>query len=178
MTNAKDNEPLDLELWVEYCQGDRSAFTALYRRHAAAVIRYAWSIVHDRVAAEEVLQDTFLTAWDKRRASHIVDESFLPWLLVVCRNHARNAVRKAAKHGAVSIERVTVRVSDPPDELAWIAVEIDRLSASDQLLCRLCLMEGYSYAEAARILDTTQAAVGKRLQRVRARLAQATGASD
>lgn len=178
MKNSTDDEPLDLELWVAYCQGDATAFTMLYRRHAAAVIRYAWSIVHDRIAAEEILQETFLTAWEKKRASHIVDESFLPWLLVVCRNHSRNALRIVAKHKSVPLELVTASVSDPPGELAWIAVEIGALSEADQLLCRLCLVEGYSYSEAARILDTTQAAVGKRLQRVRARLAQATGASE
>lgn len=178
MKNSTDDEPLDLELWVDYCQGDTTAFTLLYRRHAAAVIRYAWSIVHDRIAAEEVLQETFLTAWEYRRRSHIVDESFLPWLLIVCRNHARNAVRKSAKHKSVSLERVTASVSDPPGELVWIEVEIGSLSKADQLLCRLCLVEGYSYSEAARILDTTQAAVGKRLQRVRARLAEATGLNE
>jgi RNA polymerase sigma factor (sigma-70 family) len=178
MKNAGDDEPLDLELWLAYCTGDATAFTALYRRHAPAVFRYAWSIVHDRVAAEEVLQETFLTAWDKRRGSHIVDESFLPWLLVVCRNHARNAVRTAVKHRSIPLEHVTVAVAKPSDELEWIAVEIDKLSTADKLLCSLCLVEGYSYAVAARILDTTQAAVGKRLQRVRARLAQVAGATE
>jgi RNA polymerase sigma factor (sigma-70 family) len=178
MKNSDDDELLDLELWLAYREGDTGAFTSLYRRHAAAVLRYAWSIVHDQLSAEDVLQETFLTVWDRRRSSRIVDESFLPWILVVCRNHARNALRRAARRKTSPIENLPVATSDPPHELAWIGTEISKLSVHDRLLCQLCLVEGYSYADAARVLDTTEAAVGKRLQRVRSRLARATGATD
>src|SRR5580704_8831208 len=48
-----DDEPLDVELWLAYREGDATAFTALYRRHAPAVLRYAWSMLRDRAAAED-----------------------------------------------------------------------------------------------------------------------------
>jgi RNA polymerase sigma factor (sigma-70 family) len=178
-----DDEPLDDELWLAYREGDAAAFTALYRRHAPAVMRYAWSMLRDRSVAEDVLQETFGTVWHRRRSSRTVDESLLPWILVVCRNHSRNALRRAVKHRTVGLEAVPEQASGdqsavPGGPLGWIADELSRLSLADQQLCRLCLVEGYSYAEAARILDTTSAAVGKRLQRARARLAQATAAND
>lgn len=178
-----DDEPLDLELWLAYREGDATAFTALYRRHAPAVLRYAWSMLRDRAAAEDVLQETFLTVWDRRRSSRTIDESLLPWILVVCRNHSRNSLRRAAKHRSAALESLPERPAgtDPMQqvgELDWIADELARLSPADQQLCQLCLVDGYSYAEAARILDTTKAAVGKRLQRARARLARASAANE
>jgi RNA polymerase sigma factor (sigma-70 family) len=161
----------DAELWLAYREGDTAAFTRLYRSHAPAVLRYSWSIVGERALAEETLQETFLTAWDKRKASHIVDDSLLPWLLTIARNHSRNQLRRARRHRTVPVD-AELAAEAPRDELAWVSAEIASLSESDQLLCQLCLVEGYTYAEAARVLDTTEAAVGKRLQRVRARLAR------
>ncbi|MEJ1229416.1 MAG: sigma factor [Galbitalea sp.] len=162
-----DDEPLDLELWLAYVEGDTTAFTLMYRRHASAVLRYAWSILGEQSAAEEALQETFLTAWEKRKVSNIVDESLLPWLLVVCRNHSRNLQRRARKHHAVSLDGAphesALAQAVPVGEFAWIEAEIGRLSRADRLLCQLCLIEGHSYAQAARALETTPAAVGKRL---------------
>jgi RNA polymerase sigma-70 factor (ECF subfamily) len=177
------DEPLDIELWLAYRDGDASAFTELYRRHAPAVLRYAWSMLRDQAAAEEVLQETFLTAWDRRRSSRTIDDSLLPWILVVCRNHSRNALRRVAKHRSIALHSLpeqsgAATAQHPAGELDWIADELARLSPQDQQLCQLCLVEGYTYSEAARILDTTQAAVGKRLQRARARLAAASGTNE
>jgi RNA polymerase sigma factor (sigma-70 family) len=178
MTNSSAGDSLDLELWLAYRDGDSAAFTALYRRHAGAVLRYAWSIVREQAAAEEVLQDTFLTVWDRRRASRTVDESLLPWILVICRNYSRNAVRRITKHRAVSLDSVPEVPAVNRPELEWIADELAKFSATDRQLCHLCLVEGYTYAEAARILDTTHTAVGKRLQRIRARLAEAATVNE
>ena len=129
-------------------------------------------------AAEEALQDTFLTAWEKRTTSSIVDDSLLPWLLTVCRNHSRNQLRRTRKNRTVDPQRTQAIQAPPSDSLAWIRVELANLSALDRQLCQLCLIDGYTYAEAAQILDTTETAVGKRLQRLRARLATSTIGND
>jgi RNA polymerase sigma-70 factor (ECF subfamily) len=166
----ENTELADIDLWMLCRAGDAAAFTALYRRHASAVLRYAWSILRDQVAAEEAVQDTFLTAWEKRRSSRIVDESLLPWLLVVCRNHSRNILRRARKHRTLPLADDGV-MQPETETLTWIQVELEGLSPADRQLCQLCLIHGYTYREAARELEITEAAVGKRLQRLRARLA-------
>jgi RNA polymerase sigma factor (sigma-70 family) len=178
VTNIDDNDPPDSQLWMTARDGDMAAFTLLYRRHATAVLKYAWSMLNSQHAAEEVLQDTFLTAWEKRATSRIVDDSLLPWLLTVCRNHSRNQLRRARKHGGVSAPASEAVQDAPSDSLAWIRVELGRLSDVDRRLCQLCLVDGFTYAEAARALGTTETAVGKRLQRLRARLASSTIGND
>lgn len=169
-----DDEDSEIELWLSYREGGKRAFTLLYREHAKTVAKYAWSILHNAASVEEVLQDTFLIAWEKRGSSRIVDESVLPWLLLVCRNVSRNHQRKTRKHAARNraLDDSLGAHNSPSGstDLAWIESEIASLSEMDAQLCRLCLVDGYSYSEAAAILDTSEAAVGKRLQRARAKL--------
>jgi RNA polymerase sigma factor (sigma-70 family) len=168
-----DDPDSEIELWLSYRDGDKDAFTRLYREHAKTVAKYAWAILGNAVAVEEVLQETFLIAWEKRRSSRLTDESVLPWLLVVCRNASRNHRRKTSKRrveGQLLGELADTGAPLGGWELTWIEAEISRLSPIDAQLCRLCLIEGYSYSEAADILDTSGAAVAKRLQRARAKL--------
>ena len=118
------------------------------------------------------MQKTFVTLWQKRAAAAIYDDSLLPWLLTVCKNHWRNLRRTEARHRNVSLAMVEEQASTP-NELAWVRDDLDILSPNDRRLCELCLIEGYSYQEAAAELDITPPAAAKRLQRARARLRKA-----
>jgi len=172
-----DRELTDEQLLLLTREMDTAAFTALYRRHVSAVLRYGWSILHDQLLAEEAAQETFLTAWDKRRSIRIVGESVLPWLLVACRNHSRNLLRRRQKHNTMPLPDIGDSEGGT-EELSWIGEEIRSLSPADRRLCELCLIGGYSYREAAHELQITEAAVGKRLQRLRARLAESTSSEE
>jgi RNA polymerase sigma factor (sigma-70 family) len=177
-----DNDSSETELWLAFRDADRVAFTRLYQLHAKTVTKYAWAILRSGSAAEEALQETFLVAWERRRASRLTDESLLPWLLVVCRNVSRNQMRKnRVLRAAVSLNETSAGrelTGSPSQSLDWIADELSDLSDIDAHICRLCLVDGYSYSEAARILDTTEVAVGKRLQRARAKLRASISTND
>jgi RNA polymerase sigma factor (sigma-70 family) len=164
------SEEFDIVLLDAYAHGRRSAFDELYARHAGSVLRFAWSLVGTRTLAEDVVQETFLTLWAKRRSIRFADESLLPWLLVTARNHARNVLRRRAKHDAAPLDETLA--ASAPDEHLLIEL-LSGLTSSDRALVRLCLVEGYTYAEAAQALDTSPAAVGKRLERARIRLREA-----
>jgi len=166
----------DIDFVLACREGDLDAFSTLYARHAPAVMRYAWSQLGDRTLAEDVLQETFATAWAKRRSASIVDLSLLPWLLAICRNHARNQIRRNERTRAVSLDESFDVVATPA--LAWIDEALSTLSASDRRICELCLIDGYSYRQAAEIVESTPAAVGKRLQRSRARLREYLETTD
>src|SRR5216684_1661301 len=51
---------LDRQLIAQFRQGDRDAFTALYRTHHPAVFRYALHMTGDRNRAGEITQDVFV----------------------------------------------------------------------------------------------------------------------
>ncbi len=167
-----DDDMFDVDLLGLFTRGDEHGFDVLYRRYAASVLRYAWALADTPQQAEELVQETFVTLWQKRAASAIYDDSLLPWLLAVCKNHWRNLRRAEARHRNVPLEAIAEQAS-PQDELAWVRDDLDILSPNDRRLCELCLIEGYSYQEAAAELDITTSAAGKRLERARGRLRKA-----
>lgn len=59
------------------------------------------------------------------------------------------------------------------EELGWVRQAVSRLGGMDQRIVHLCLVEGYSYAEAADHLGLTTSAVAKRVERVRVTLRRA-----
>jgi RNA polymerase sigma-70 factor (ECF subfamily) len=76
--------------------GDRAAFELLVRTTARLVYARAYLDTGDRHRAEDVVQDTFLTAW--RRIGQVTDPAgFRPWLLTVARSVAADARRHATR---------------------------------------------------------------------------------
>jgi RNA polymerase sigma-70 factor (ECF subfamily) len=50
----------DRDLLRQFCDGDRDAFTTLYRAHFPAVFRFAFYMTGDRIRAGEITQDVFV----------------------------------------------------------------------------------------------------------------------
>ncbi len=153
-------------------RGDRGAFSALFARHGRAVYLYAWSMTRDDRDAEDIAQEVFVVAWRKLAGIRIVESSALPWLLVTCRNLSRNALR--ARRDAIVLDESLLPADrtrqERVEELAWVRQHVERLGAMDQRVIHLCLVEGYSYAEAGDHLGLTTSAVAKRVERARASL--------
>lgn len=170
--------PSDVELLARAGRGDVDAFGQLFDQHARAVFGYAYGLTHQADDSQDLVQDVFLTAWQKAADIQLVGESMLPWLLVCTRNHAANLRRKNLVRQAVPIDDLTA-LPDPVDaftqadhahELEWVFAQIAALGPIDRQLAELCLCESMSYPEAARRLGLSVSAVAKRIQRIRDRL--------
>src|SRR5688572_14739566 len=75
----------DRELLQAVQADDLDAFEAFYYRYRTPIFRTAYSLTGDRQAAEEILQDTFARAY-QRRSTLRLDISPLPWLHRVALN--------------------------------------------------------------------------------------------
>ena len=99
----------------------------------------------------------FVVAWRKLGSIRIVESSALPWLLVTTRNLGRNALR--ARSAAVELDESRLPADrtrqERVEELTWVRQAVSRLGGMDQRVVHLCLVEGYSYAEAAEHLGLT-----------------------
>jgi len=169
----------DVDLIQRALARDDQAFGELFDRHSTAVYRFAYAQTHDALTAQDLVQETFVTAWKKLADIRLVDESMLPWLIATCRNHVRNLSRKAFFAGDVlplddAIAREGSNLDDDrarhADEAAWVFEAIDRLSEIDRRVVLLCLYEGLSYKEASLALGVTVGAVAKRVERSRSKL--------
>lgn len=62
----------DAELLVFICENDdRKAFAELYQRYFSQLFNYTYSKVNDRFAAQEVVQELFVSLWLNRQSSAI-----------------------------------------------------------------------------------------------------------
>jgi len=166
----------DAGLVRRLASGDRTALASAFDRFAPTLTRYAWAIAGSRQDVEELVQDTFLTLWQRADEVGLPTGGLLPWLLVVCRNHARNLARRNAKHAGDELPLDLAAPTDDTDaaeQLRWVRDEIAALPETDRRICDLCLVQGYSYAEAAQLLGLSVGTVTQRVSRSRRRLRKA-----
>ncbi len=83
----------DAELMVSLVRGDSAALAELYDRHADVIFRAAFRRLGDRQLAEEVVQDTWLTLWDRAELFDPAAGSLVAWLSTIARNRAVDRLR-------------------------------------------------------------------------------------
>lgn len=97
----------DAELMVSLVRGDAAALTELYDRHADVIFRAAYRRLGDRQLAEEVVQDTWLTLWDRADLFDPAAGSLVAWLSTIARNRAVDRLRALARRpGALPLSAV------------------------------------------------------------------------
>ena len=75
--------------WVaQAATGDESAFRELYLAHVRPVYWIAHGLLGSPADAEDVTQETFVTAWRKLPGLELQSESLLPWLAGTAQVHS------------------------------------------------------------------------------------------
>lgn len=171
----------DHALWAAAGDGDRDAFATLFRRYADAVWQQAYRLTGSRTAAEDVVAETFYTAWRRRSEVRFTADSARPWLLAVAGNEARNDRRRSARR-----ERLAQRVGsaqavhdhsdavvaqlDDRRRLHRLLSALDSLSTAHREVVELCMIAEVSHADAAHALGIPVATLRTRIHRARAKL--------
>ena len=171
-----DTNDADVALARRMARGETGALAEAFDRFAPTLTRYAWALASSRQDVEELVQDTFLTLWQKAGTIDLATRSLLPWLLVVCRNHAKNQARRIARAAGDELPAelaAPAEADEARERLRWVRDEIAAMAPTDRRICELCLLEGHSYQEAATTLGLSVGAVTQRVSRSRARLRKA-----
>lgn len=143
----------------------------LYDRHGRAVFRLAFALLRNPDDANDVVQDTFLLAWRKRKQITLLAGSSLPWLLTTARLTALAARRRrdARASRSAQLERADQVPRSAFADADAVREALAGLPAPDRAVLTLVLVEDRSYADAAQQLGISITAVGKRLQRARSK---------
>ena len=171
----------DVELVPRIQEGDLDAFETLYHKYKNELYRTALAITRDRGAAEELLQDCFLRAYDHMDR---VDgcSSLRPWLHRIIVNLSYNGAAKKRLR-LISLEDVFDRLLVVPrtsperaferEELLLVVDEAVRsLSMPQRAVVILFHLQGFSLAEIAYVLDCPVGTVKSRLHNARKALRQ------
>ncbi|MCO1339826.1 hypothetical protein BJH93_13130 [Kocuria polaris] len=176
----------DEDAFTRLVRGSDAAFAELFDRHSGTVYRYAWGLAESRDEVADIVQETFLVLWRRRKEISLAGRSLLPWLLLCCRNTAYNHNRARRRSSAGELTEPKpgtpawhrrVEQQQAAEELTWVREEIANLPDAERSLCELCLIEGLSYDEASSALGISQPAARKRIQRARRKLRAAKTAN-
>jgi RNA polymerase sigma-70 factor, ECF subfamily len=172
----------DAELLRRHVDGDPHAFEALFRRHRDRLWGLALRTLGERELAADALQEAMVSAV-RRAGSYRGDAAVTTWLhrIVVnaCIDQVRRAKARAADPLTDDLDRVTAlrSVEHEPDladhiaERSSVQTALTSLPPEQRAALVLVDMEGYSVAEAARLLECAEGTVKSRCARGRARLA-------
>lgn len=153
----------------QFCQGDASAFDALFTRHAAAVRGYLHKMTGQRAAADDLTQATFMSLL-RARGRFMPGSKFKPWLYAIATNAARDW-RRRGSHESVTDEGTTPDQVAEPAMLADPGLEkvvraaLAQLPDAQREAIVLHRFEGLSYAEIAQSAGVTESAVKVRAHR-------------
>lgn len=139
-----------------------------------ALRRYAYALLRDHDAADDLVQDTLeraLSRWSLRRS----DGDLRAWLFTIQRNLYVSALRQGQRRGAhVELDASTTPSSAAQQENALevqdILVALDQLPEEQKSLLLLVGVEDLSYDDAAKVMGVPAGTVMSRLSRGRQRL--------
>lgn len=148
--------------------GDATAFAALTVAYRPGVRRSIAKIISSREVAEDLEQETFLTAF--RGLPHLrAPEKFAGWLFAIARNHA---LRAAAGERFQSQRRVDPAVLEsipasplPADD--WISGRVQSLPDDLRIPAVLHYLEGWPVVKISESLSLPVTTVKWRLHRAR-----------
>jgi len=166
----------DEQLVLEALDDSHLAFEQLVKQYQYGVLRTIASIVSDEQAAQDVAQETFLSAWSnlpKLKEKH----KFGGWLNRIAISLSKRWLRDQRKHqeNTASLEEDAVlrtsKLRYERDKLrheVWEA--IDELSEDHREAIILHYISGYSYKEISEMLSIPFSTVSGRLQKARNQL--------
>lgn len=168
--------------------GSPRAFAELFDRHARAVGRYAARRL-GADAGEDILSETFLVAFARRKSFDTTWDSALPWLFGIASRLIRKHRATEAKHLRSSIESAqrdehisygdlesTIARLDAQISTRELAPRIASLSPKDRETILLYAWGDLTYDEVAAALGVPVGTVRSRINRVRTRLDPHRGA--
>ncbi|MFC6931541.1 RNA polymerase sigma factor [Actinomadura yumaensis] len=167
---------------------DPEAFAALFDRYAPMLYRY----VSRRLGpeqAEDVVGDTFLAAFGRRRRYDLAQPDARPWLFgIATKLVARHHRAEAARYRALRRSPVDGPVEGPADRVAagvtarasrpLLTEALAGLNRRDLDVLLLVAWGDLAYEEVARALGIPVGTVRSRLNRARRKVRAALGGAD
>jgi RNA polymerase sigma factor (sigma-70 family) len=182
MTPPASAVATDEQLVAAARAGSDEAFEALFRRYRDRIEAHVRGMVYDHGRAEDIVQDTFMSALRSLRATD-QEIAFKPWIYQIARNACIDHLRRVKRAEEVSIDSdefkpdfegrlsETAPTTDftvlQKQELADLRQAFGGLPPSQHEILVLRELEGLSYQEIGSRMHLTPAAVESMLSRAR-----------
>lgn len=167
-------------------EGEERAFALIYDRHSGAAYSLAYRILGSRGAAEDAVQEAFLTVWRSRPRYMPERGSVRTWVLAISHRRAidvlrRNVVHLRRQEAAQQAEdrhlegdRTEVEVVRR-EEAGEVRAALEELPAPQRKVLELAYFGGFTHREIAGMLEEPMGTIKGRmrlgLQKLRVQLA-------
>ena len=172
----------DSELVVRSKDGDLQAFNFIVQRYQSQVLNLSARIIGDRGRAEDVTQETFISAY--QAIGRFRGGSLPAWLMRIAANASRDSLRGSRRRPEQSLDESLesqsfqpVSAEPSPEEHAErseLNAELQKaiLALSDNQRAVLVLIDvqGFSYEETTEFVGVSIGTVKSRLNRARRRV--------
>lgn len=146
---------VDETLIAAIAEGDTEALRHVYGAVSASVYGFALSITKNAHDAEDVLQDTFVTIYEKA-ATYRPQGKPLAWILTIARNHAlmriRSRKREASFEDAVSDNSLAFSRIERPEERWAVETLLSLLNEEERQIVALHAVAGLKNREIAAVM--------------------------
>jgi RNA polymerase sigma-70 factor (ECF subfamily) len=174
---SPNGRPDDERLAARVAAGDRHAFGLLYDRYARTVYVLAAHLIGP-AQAEEIVQEVFLTLWDKAHQFDGARGPFGAWFLTIARNRVLDELRRrSVEQRLLLVEPIEQLLSEAPDGSSDVPSEADERAQGTALLRALAALPpeqrrvlvlsyfgGLPHAAISEALELPLGTVKKRLQ--------------
>ncbi|HEX8068118.1 MAG TPA: sigma-70 family RNA polymerase sigma factor [Thermoleophilaceae bacterium] len=165
----------DEELMDLVARGDARAFEAIYDRHGGAAFSLAYRMVGDGAAAEDVVQEAFLSIWRSRVRYQRERGSVRTWILGIVHHRGidglrRNDVHQRRRASSEGIEEW----KEAPERTDVQAIQLDEARGVREALAalpeqqgrviRLAYFGGFTHTQIAEMLDLPVGTVKGRMR--------------
>ena len=158
-------------------EGSERAFNTLIDRHQQAVRSFLRRLLGNAADADDMAQDTFITAWTDARA-YRGDATVRSWLCGIAwrkaksaqRSWVRRRTRDAAHHEQMSSGELD---GAPIEDRMAVKRALLALPLEQRAAVTLCLVCGFSHPEAAAIIGIPLGTVKSHVSRGRDKLREA-----
>jgi RNA polymerase sigma-70 factor, ECF subfamily len=167
----------DGDLMRRTAAGDRDAFAALYRRHCATVYRFARLMTGCDSAAEDIVQEAFLSLMRDAARYDPGRASLSTYLYGVARHQTRRRLLRDRRFVTLLDEDAEREIAVDPtdvagdlekqDEVQRLRRAIVALPSRYREVIVLCELQDVSYADAAVTMQCAVGTVRSRLHRAR-----------
>jgi RNA polymerase sigma-70 factor (ECF subfamily) len=162
----------DQQLWNAIRQSDEKAFSELFNRYWSTAHRIAYSKVRSLETTQEIVQELFITLWDKRETLMVQN---MPAFIATCiKNKAIKYIESQIvkekywtyyKNYIPQTESVTESELDYNELKEAIEAEVERLPAKSKKVFQLNRLQGRSVSEIASMLNLSEKAIEYHLTR-------------
>jgi RNA polymerase sigma-70 factor (ECF subfamily) len=173
VTELRDLADEDLMQLVR--RGEAQAFELVYERHCNAAFSLAYRMCGSRSAAEDVVQEAFLSLWRSGARYDRARGSVRTWVLGIVHNRAIDALRRSVVHDRrrASDEGIEERFEARDrtdlevarlDEAQEVRQALETLPAEQCRVIELAYFGGFTQTEIASMLNTPIGTVKGRMR--------------